>query len=397
MLKILSVSIGILAASTYGSMADVHPPKSVEPLGEGPHLEAYGEIETIFDWSEDNCNLGHHADLPVRAYRDDNNQVNLIVSNIESRRMIGPDFDNLKMNCDPILTSVDNTAPEAFAHKEWLGSVYTEDGKTVHGLVHNEYQGNRGGSKACPSGQYFQCWYNTITYVRSEDGGAQFERPVATPGHLVAALPQKYVPDAGIFGVFSPSNIIKHESHYYAFLKAQVWPDQKQYTCLMRTDDLSDPSAWRFWTIFGFDGEFADPYRGTEAQLRKSRCYAVDPDDIAQLHEGISWNSKINKFVLIGISNDPQREPNPHGFYYAFSDDLINWEKRHPLLEVRLPWRVSDSNIPVYVYPTLIDHDSPSRNFETTGENMYLYFTRLNTGQSGLDRDLVRMRVRVVE
>ncbi|MEM8542212.1 MAG: hypothetical protein AAGF25_14760, partial [Pseudomonadota bacterium] len=139
MIKTLSISLGLLAASTLGSLADVHPPKPVEPAGDGPHLEAYGEIETVFDWSEDSCELEHHADLPVRAYKDEKDQVNLIISNIKSRRMVGPDFDNLQMNCDPILTSIDDSAPEAFAHKEWLASIYTEDGKTLHGLVHNEY------------------------------------------------------------------------------------------------------------------------------------------------------------------------------------------------------------------------------------------------------------------
>lgn len=397
MLKIMPISCGFLAISALCAFADVHPPRSVAPMGVGPHLEVIGEIETIFDWSEDSCDLEHHADLPVRAYKDENNQVNLIISNIKSRRMTGPDFDSLTMDCKPILQSVDNPAPDAYAHKEWLASVYTEDGKTIHGLVHNEYQGNQLSSRDCPSRQYFKCWYNTITYVRSDNSGAQFDRPVASPDHLVASLPQKYTPDAGIFGVFSPSNIIKHGSHYYAFIKAQTWPDQKQHTCLMRTENLSDPDAWRFWDVFGFGGQFADPYRDDEEKLRKGTCYAVDPDDIAEIYEGITWNSQLNKFVLIGTSNDPQRDPNYFGFYYAFSDDLINWEKRKPLLEVRLPWRTSNPNIPVYLYPTLIDHGSSSRNFETTGENMFLYFTRLNNGQSGLDRDLVRMRVRVVE
>lgn len=397
MLKFLSIFICTLAVSTLGSLADVHPPKSVEPVGPGPHLEAYGEIDTVFDWSKDSCELEHHADLPVRAYKDDDDQVHLLISNIVSRRMSGPDFDNLKMNCDPVLNSLDNPAPDAFAHKEWLASIYTGDGKTVHGLVHNEYQGNKLSSSDCPSRQYFNCWYNTITYVGSTDGGAHFERTVSAPGHLVASLPEKYTPDVGIFGVFSPSNIIKYQSHFYAFFKAQTWPDQKQQTCLMRTDDLSDPSSWRFWTIFGFDGEFADPYRDDEDKLSKGRCYAVDPDNIAQIYEGITWNNKLNKFVLIGTSSDPQSEPNLYGFYYSFSDDLINWERRKPMLEVRLPWRTSNPNIPVYLYPTLIDHDSSSLNFETAGENMYLYFTRLNNGQSGLDRDLVRMRVRLVD
>ncbi|MEM1378306.1 MAG: hypothetical protein AAGG69_13050 [Pseudomonadota bacterium] len=62
-----------------------------------------------------------------------------------------------------------------------------------------------------------------------------------------------------------------------------------------------------------------------------------------------------------------------------------------------MPWRARSPVETVYLYPTLIDHDSPSRNFETADEDMYLYFTRLNNGQGGLDRDLVRVRVEVVE
>jgi hypothetical protein len=100
---------------------------------------------------------------------------------------------------------------------------------------------------------------------------------------------------------------------------------------------------------------------------------------------------------MVGTSNDPRREPNVYGFYYALSDDLVMWEYRRPLLEVRLPWRVSDSQQAVYLYPSLIDPDSATRNFETTDASMYLYFTRLNNGQSGLDRDLVRIRVDVLK
>jgi hypothetical protein len=63
-------------------------------------------------------------------------------------------------------------------------------------------------------------------------------------------------------------------------------------------------------------------------------------------------------------------------------------------MEVRLPWRANGQQT-TYLYPTLIDHDSDSRNFETTGETAYLYYTRLNFGSGNLDRDLLRVPVAI--
>ncbi|MCI2398465.1 hypothetical protein [Aliiroseovarius subalbicans] len=378
------------------SHPDQHPPRLVSPEGDGPHLRVVGEVETVFDWSKDSCGPGHFADLPVRAFRDADDVVHLIISHTETRRMSGPDLSRLSVPCDVIMRSTQDPDPARFAFKEWIGAVYSEDGKTVHALVHNEFQGNAVGQAACTSRDYFKCWYNSVTYTRSTDGGATFTRPITPPDHLVASIPHRYQPDAGIFGVFSPSNIIAHDGQYYAYVKAQVPPDGAQHVCLIRTDQLDDPRAWRFRSVLGFDGQFIDPFRDTEASTFLAQCDPISLPEIAQMYESITWNTVLKKFVLVGTSSDPRREPNLFGFYYAFSDDLVTWEHRKPLLEVRLPWRVSDPNVPVYMYPTLIDADSPSRNFETTGASMHLYFTRLNTGQSGLDRDLVRVRVDVV-
>jgi len=48
------------------------------------------------------------------------------------------------------------------------------------------------------------------------------------------------------------------------------------------------------------------------------------------------------------------------------------------------------------MYPSLLDPDSETRNFETTGKKAYLYYTLFNLdylGNSTLDRDLVRVPV----
>ena len=72
----------------------------------------------------------------------------------------------------------------------------------------------------------------------------------------------------------------------------------------------------------------------------------------------------------------------------------MTWERRIPLLEVRLPWRAQGPET-TYLYPTLIDHSAPRQNFDTSGSEAYLYFTRLNFGSGHLDRDLMRVRVEI--
>ena len=67
------------------------------------------------------------------------------------------------------------------------------------------------------------------------------------------------------------------------------------------------------------------------------------------------------------------------GFYYSTSDDLIDWAPRQLIREAVLtsPYRVRRPRTRSG-YPSLLDPDSPSRNFETTGRRPWLYFTRFH-------------------
>ncbi len=368
--------------------ADADPPRVYAQ--DGP-VQIAGEIETVFDWTTDRCDDEHIPDLPTRAFRGADGQISLLTNHYTARRMTGPDFDNLTVDCAALMTSTRNPDADMFSNHEWIAATWA-DGETVHALVHNEYQGNR--YLGCDSYDYFQCWYNAITYVRSDDAGATFRHVIPAPDHLVANIPEVYAPDEGIFGAFSPSNIIERDGAYFAFIKVQTYPFGEQHVCLMRTETLGDPDSWLYWDGYGFNGHFADPYRDDLRALRATTCTPVALPEIAQLYEGITWNTELERFILVGSSSDPSRDPNPFGFYYALSEDLVNWEPRVPLLEVRLPWRASGPET-TYIYPTLIDHDAPGQNFDTSGAEAYLYFTRLNFGSGHLDRDLMRVRVAI--
>ena len=153
--------------------------------------------------------------------------------------------------------------------------------------------------------------------------------------------------------------------------------------------------AWRYWTGDAFDGIFRDPYADDVEDPRTATCPALDLADIgAQMIESLSWNTHLERWVLVGISADTIDGREVWGFYYSFSDDLIDWERRRLLLEVPLPWTVADSGSDLsYLYPSLLDPASESRNFETSGRSAFVYFTRNNAGHASLDRDLVRVPV----
>jgi len=361
-------------------------------------LEVVGEQEVVFDWSSDRCQDLNIPDLAVRAFRDADDTVNLVLAHPTAYRMTGTGLNALSVDCDPIHTSRNDPDPEMFTDNTWIAAAYTEDGETVYALGHNEYQGHTHPGQ-CPQNDYFACWYNTITLLISTDGGNSFSPAFEPPGHFVAGLPVPYEAGKGAYGLRAPSNIIQGpEGYFYAFVNLASERSERQYVCALRTSDLSDPAAWRFWDGQGFEDRFINPYLEPDADQAEHLCqpYAVDQIGHA-LNESITYNSALERFVLIGISADQIEGREVWGFYYAFSKDLLNWTRRQLLMEVPLPWTVASSGSDLsYLYPSLLDPDSPDRNFATTDDTAYLYFTRNNFGHGSLDRDLVRVPVQFV-
>lgn len=388
----------IADASTTTTTAPAATTTSTAPTGasasSGAALTVVGTEEVVYDWSADRCDDSDIPDLPARAFRDTSGQVNLISSHTVTRKSTGPSLDALVRQCDPIFESTRDPDPALWTDSEWIASTWTPDGEVVYGLVHNEYHGWERGD--CSGGNHFECWYNAVTAVVSTDGGNSFHYLATPPQHLVASIPHRYAPETAAVGVFSPSNIVSGPGgNWYALAKIGAHRTGRQTVCLMRTPDLADPGAWRFWDRSSFEGQFIDPYVEETANPGSATCPALDSDDIgAQMIESLTWNTFLDRWVLVGISADTIEGREVWGFYYSFSDDLIDWTRRQLLLELPLPWTVESSgNDLSYLYPSLIDPASDSLNFETTGEAAYLYYTRNNAGQASLDRDLVRVPV----
>ena len=388
----LTAGFVALAVLSYSVLRgdETDPPSNLPPLA------LVGEEQTVFDYTEDACSPIDIPDAPARAFRDAEGHVHLIASHYVTRAMVGPSLDAVRHDCRRVMVSDLDGDPARFDDREWVAAPYTTDGRAIHALIHNEYQGYRHPGR-CSSGAHLKCWYNSITLARSSDGGRTF-RHAAPPRHLVASVPYRYEPDAGPFGLFQPSNIVRGpgDGHYYALIHAEAFRAQREGTCVIRTARLDRPDTWRAWSGSGYDVRFADPY-GSSSE-GGHLCTPVSSAEIAGMTHSLTYNTYLDKYVLVAPSADrqPGRRGVVWGFYYSTSDDLIDWAPRRLIREAvqTSQFRCGDRN-PVG-HPSLLDPDSPSRNFETTGRRPWLYFTRFHPKQCrlALNRDLVRVRVR---
>ncbi len=380
-----------LTLALIGILSSVRDPGS--GTVQWPGVRLVGPEELVFDWSRDACEDVDVPDAPARALRDARGRVQLYASHYVTRRFVGPSLDEVRHECKVVMQSGYNGDPAAFDDREWLTAPFTEDGTTIHALVHNEYQGDKHPGR-CPSGDYQKCWYNSITTATSTDAGESFSQPAA-PAKLAATLPYQYVPDAGPFGVFQPSNIVEKDGWYYAMVMVGSYQRQQYGSCLIRTRNLAEPSSWRAWDGSDFTVGFVDPYPSPPLNVANHLCEPVDVGDIETMTHSLTYNTYYDRYMLVGVSGEylSSRRRTVWGIYFALSKDLIEWTRRQLIAEVELPWtfECGDRN-PIY-YPSVLDPDSGSRTFASVGRRAYLYFTRLKYPDCvpALERDLVRI------
>jgi hypothetical protein len=367
-----------------------------EPLGVSKlqPAEIIGPEQIVFNWRRDACEPRDIPDAPARAFRDADNQVHLLASHYVSRQAIGPSLDRVKHRCTVVANSASDPRPEAFQDKEWLFSPYTLDGRTVFALVHDEYHGYSHPGRC--SSSFPRCWYNAITLARSDDKGATFRHARPAPGHLVAEVPYRYQPNMGQYGVFQPSSIVHKDGYYYSLVTTTAYGKQEHGTCVMRTQHLDDPTAWRAWDGDGYNVSFANPYLGNVAPDNHV-CKPVSFESISDMTFSLTYNTYFGKYLLVSPANQymPSERRTVSGFYYSLSDDLINWSQRKLIKELTLIQTYKCGDPDAVYYPSILDPTSKSRNFETSGRRPYLYFTRLNYEACQLtsNRDLIRVPI----
>ncbi len=335
-----------------------------------------GSAEMVFDYSVSKCNTIDIPDAPTRVFRDASGNLNLMASHYTSWRMTGANFTSLTKDCASVMTSDLDSDPSKFNNQEWISSTYTEDGTTVHALIHDEY---------VPCGNWNNCWYNGITYASSTNGGQTYSH-TAAPSNLVAASPYQspYPTVHTPFGIFGGSNIIKKDGYYYVLVHLEAHLLQDWGTGVIRTNNLSDPTSWRGWDGTGYTVSFVNPYTATGYNVADKVLAPVSRDRIAKMCSSLTYNTYFGKYMVVDYTNSVVNGVMTYGFFYALSDDLINWSYPRLILQTTSTWAVGGS-----LYPSIIDHTDVTRNFEQPGQTCYMYYTKWNSGT--YDRDLLRV------
>lgn len=438
----LSAAAMALACGAWAAPASAYPfGSTVQPLG----------AETTIP----RCANTAPPDLPVRAYRDLGGTVHLTMARAattnptpenpappdENRRLSGPDLVSVApLSCQAVLShgGSANSDFSTYHWGEWLAAPYRLPGSnTVHALVHTEFHGadfNRpdlctyGSSQ--PALGLSWCWLSATTSAVSSDGGANFEHAQTPPAHLVANIPYQYEKDSGATGFRAPTNIVRRSEpggdFYYTMFDASQFSQgsfaaenmQQSGACIMRTTDVSSPSSWRAWdgnsaddTQGGFTVQFQYPF--PIEPVAGGLCTPLDetrpvPLSNSLVSRGLSFNSYFDRYMLVG--NRTTTEPDGTTFFYVYyllSDDLVHWSA--PNLIMRAPtiaqYRAdgcSGPDVPI-VYPTVMDRDDPSTNFERTSQTADLYYLRrgdinpngCTNNFPGLNHQLTRVPIRL--
>jgi hypothetical protein len=389
---------GLLAtAACLASLFSLAAHASADTFAE-PAVRATGPEQIVFDWSRDNCGDWDIPDQPARAFRDDQNRVQMLYGHYDARRGLGSSLDTVRHQCPLISTSHRNPDPAQYDAQEWISAPYTLDGRTIYGVVHMEYRGWVFGT--CTNAvDLKKCWWNALTFTKSTDAGATYQHP-APPGQMVATNPNRFVPGEGPYGMFTPSNIVHRPTDGYYYMMARG-EDRVTLasTCLMRTKDLNDPKSWRAWDGEAFRVRFADPYRESIEPRSAHLCHEVGRPSIGSMSESLTFSTYFNKFMLVGAVGGGGLVGNEvEGVYFSLSDDLIHWSPRRLLMATQVMWSHTCGEPDPMKDPSLLDPTSTSRNFETISRNPYLYLSRLHLSPTapcpwGQDRDLVRIPV----
>jgi hypothetical protein len=364
-----------------------------------PTLAVVGPVETVFNWSTDRCEDLDIPDLPARAFRDAQGNVQLLATHYINRRSLGSSLDSVKHDCAVVMASADDPNPADFSYRQWIASPYTTDGQTVYALVHDEFYGSPLSVPCTPAypGD-FGCWYNAVTLAVSTDGGASYHAARAPSASLVASAPQPFVAGAGPYGFFNPSNIIRGpDGYYYAYMREHYYKRGGNVAgiCVMRTQTLSDPASWRAWDGSGFSLAFGNPYVDPVGSAAAPLCASIPAEPgLGVMDESVTYNTFLNRYVMVGLTAQGTVAGTIWGIYYSFSDDLVHWSTRQLLIAPTVPETYRAGDPYQYLYPSLLDPNSASPNFETTGRRAYLYLTRDNLlSGNNLDRDLIRVPV----
>ena len=352
-----------------------------------------GPLETVHAYARDRCGLRTIPDSPARALRRADGSIALIAAHFRNRFLTGPDFDSLLPNCVPVSAGAESADPAAFDDRFWIQALAPLPDGMVLGLASHEFMGSRH-SGACRAGHGpTACWYSAIVATTAQESALVF-RLAPRASRLVAAPIGPYDPTSGTAGFLTTTNIVSSGGHAYmlAWTEDAGSDPARRGHCLFRAPAADLLGGWEV-LAGGRYGRVGDPY-----ERPSPRCDLVGLGALSGKVRSIIRIEERGLWLAVLATRRPGREGEPDfGVYTAVSTDLVGWRDTRLLAAFEPFWGAGRCGT-FYEYPSLIDHDSPSRIFDTGGRDLFLYMTRLNwkdCGRTRMDRDLVRVRLKI--
>jgi len=351
-------------------------------------LRATEQPTTVFEWATQRCTDLFIPDSPARAFRRGDGSIVLIAAHYLNQFMIGPTFDRLQPYCSASSRGAESDDPAAFDTRYWIQALLPGPKGRIIGIASHEYSGLRHHTcaKTAPGSL---CWYSSIIEVTSQEYQLQFSFASKFDDRFVAAPPRQYdSTNLGRYGFITTSNAVIRGGWTYIFVWAEL--GGKAGNCLFRAPLYDTSGNWTAYVDGSFSKHFGNPY---EARNPSARCDLIAPNQLrGQLRSLININGK-----WVGVFDTRPPAPQPPGVYYSTSIDLMSWSEPSLLYEAQTWYGGTGCGL-FFGYPSLIDHSSRSPIFDTGGQDLYLYLTRMNWAdcKKGLNRDLVRIPIKVL-
>ncbi|CAN1567040.1 hypothetical protein MCEMSEM23_02984 [Rhabdaerophilaceae bacterium] len=342
-----------------------------------PRLTAIllGAETILYNPARQGCDANDIPDSPLRAYRDETGAIAAFALHFDNRRLSGAAFDKLRLECAIVFRGSGNGDPKRYDDRAWIAATYTEDGSTVFGLVHHEFQADKHPSR-CSRSVYIECWWNSILAIRSQNGGREFSR---AQSQVMAASSEPSESGQGRHrGFFNPSNIIKFKDRYFTLIATTGWAGQTSGVCLFRSSQLGDGADWAAFDGTEFKARFPDPYSTRRPASGACKPVGPFPAPVGSITQHAGSGLFLAVFQAAKGMPDGQGSQFPvSGFYLATSPDLLRWSPPERLLATRSLYDNPCGESLLRTYPSIIDPASGSRNFDTTGDTALLTFTEI--------------------
>jgi hypothetical protein len=243
-----------------------------------------------------------------------------------SRPQIGHTLSSLSHDCEPYSNATYDKNLTHFRNNEWIEAPFVVSPESMYALTHVDSHDE--------DGNYL---YTSVTLFSSTDGGETFLPAKTPPYHLVATSPYNNSNiSLGVSGVGfgMPSSIFFDNStkFFYTMLLSSWGKDvlsQKGGLCLLRTEDLTDPSSWLAWNGSSFSVSLnVSPLISPVLNPDLHTCVPLK-DSVGNLlgmrHLSLVRSTFFNSYLLFGEIGASSALNNSGGWGFSLSNDLITW------------------------------------------------------------------------